>query len=124
MTTELSAFGPPGDPECHLALGELERRFRNLAPSPRDAGQLLFVVKRRPDKTRDVLDGIELQTGCGVPGDAWGRHPAPDPVGALTAMEIDVAELIANGQPVTVFGDNLFLRLDLSRENLPSGSRL
>ena len=39
-------------------------------------------------------------------------------------MEIAVAELIANGQPVTVFGDNLFMNLDLSRQNLPTGSRL
>ena len=39
-------------------------------------------------------------------------------------MEIDVAEMIANGQPLTVFGDNLFLALDLSVENLPTGTRL
>lgn len=39
-------------------------------------------------------------------------------------MQIDVAELIANGQPLTLFGDNLFLELDLSAANLPAGSRL
>ena len=39
-------------------------------------------------------------------------------------MQIDVAELIANGQPLTLFGDNLFLELDLSAANLPPGSRL
>jgi hypothetical protein len=123
MTSEPS-FGPPGDPERHLALSELERRFGRLAPAPRDAGQVLFVVKRAPDKTRDLLDRIELRPGGGIPGDAWGRHPDPDPIGELTVMEIAVAELIANGQAVTVFGDNLFMHLDLSRENLPTGSRL
>src|SRR5690348_7260827 len=77
MTSEPS-FGPPGDPERHLALSELERRFGRLAPAPRDAGRVLFVVKRAPDKTRELLDRIELRPGGGIPGDAWGRHPAPD----------------------------------------------
>jgi MOSC domain-containing protein YiiM len=39
-------------------------------------------------------------------------------------MQFDVAELIANGQPLPLFGDNLFLDLDLSTENLPAGSRV
>jgi MOSC domain-containing protein YiiM len=39
-------------------------------------------------------------------------------------MQRDVAELIANGQPLTLFGDNLFLDLDLSVSNLPTGSRV
>ena len=36
----------------------------------------------------------------------------------------DVAELIAHGQPLTLFGDNLLVELDLSAANLPVGSRL
>ena len=123
MTSE-PPFGPPGDPERHLALSELEGRFERLAPAPRDGGRVRFVVKRAPDKTRDVLDWVELRPATGIPGDAWGRHPAPDPIAELTVMEIAVAELIANGQPVTVFGDNLFMDLDLSNQNLPTGSRL
>jgi len=123
MTSE-PPFGPPGDPERHVALAELERRFERLAPGPCDTGRVRFVVKRAPDKTRNLLDRIELRPGTGIPGDAWGRHPAPDPIGELTVMELAVAELIANGQPVTVFGDNLFMDLDLSCQNLPTGSRL
>lgn len=60
----------------------------------------------------------------GVPGDAWGRQRRPAPDAQLTVMQIDVAELIANGQPLTLFGDNLFFELDLSAANLPPGSRL
>jgi MOSC domain-containing protein YiiM len=48
----------------------------------------------------------------------------PDPDAQLAVMQRDVAELIANGQPLTLFGDNLFLDLDLSAENLPAGSRV
>jgi MOSC domain-containing protein YiiM len=60
----------------------------------------------------------------GVPGDAWGRQRHPASEAQLTVMQIDVAELIANGQPLTFFGDNLFLELDLSAANLPPGSQL
>src|SRR5262249_59940802 len=48
----------------------------------------------------------------------------PHPEKAIAVMQSDVAELIANGQPLALFGDNLFLRLDLSSVNLPPGSRL
>ena len=51
-------------------------------------------------------------------------QPNPDPEAALTVMQVDVAELVANGQPLTVFGDNVFLELDLSADNLPTGSRV
>jgi MOSC domain-containing protein YiiM len=43
---------------------------------------------------------------------------------SLAVMQRDVAELIANGQPLTLFGDNVFVDLDLSTANLPAGSRL
>jgi MOSC domain-containing protein YiiM len=39
-------------------------------------------------------------------------------------MEFQGAQLIANGQPLGLFGDQLFAELDLSRENLPAGSQL
>jgi MOSC domain-containing protein YiiM len=39
-------------------------------------------------------------------------------------MQEGVARLIANGQPLSLFGDSLFLVLDLSSRNLPTGSTL
>ena len=60
----------------------------------------------------------------GIPGDAWGRQRQPAPDAQLTVMQVDIAELVANGQPLTLSGDNLFLELDLSAANLPPGSRL
>jgi len=59
-----------------------------------------------------------------MPGDRWGRSSRPNPEAQLTVMQRDVAELIANGQPLELFGDNLVLDLDLSNANLPTGSRL
>jgi MOSC domain-containing protein YiiM len=42
----------------------------------------------------------------------------------IAVMERKVAELIANGQPLILFGDCLILDLDLSTQNLPPGSRV
>jgi len=117
-------FGPPGDPSRHLPLGELEQKLGTLPASPRDAGRVALLVRRRPDKVRETPTRIDLGPDTGVPGDAWGRGQKPDRAAQVTVMEIDVAEMIANGQPLTIFGDNLFLALQLSVENLPTGSRL
>src|SRR5437764_694564 len=62
--------------------------------------------------------------GAGLPGDAWTRLEARSPEGALTMLRLDFATLLANGQPLTLSGDNLLVDLDLSIENLPAGSRL
>jgi MOSC domain-containing protein YiiM len=67
---------------------------------------------------------VQLAPGVGMPGDARGRDPELDEASQLAVMQRDVAELVANGQPLTLFGDNLFLDLDLSTHNLPAGSRL
>ena len=117
-------FGPSGDPSRHLPLGELEQKLGTLPAAPRDAGRVALLVRRRPDKVRETPTRIDLGPDTGVPGDAWGRGQKPDRAAQVTVMEIDVAEMIANGQPLTIFGDNLFLALDLSVENLPTGSRL
>ena len=123
MATE-ELFGPRGDPSRHLALDELEGRLGALRAAPRDSGRLVVVVRRGPDKIREAPDRVELRPGGGVAGDAWGRQEDANPEAELTVMQVELARLIANGQPLTVFGDNLFLEMDLSAENLPVGSRV
>jgi len=59
-----------------------------------------------------------------VPGDDWSRRPPRDPEAQLAVMCAPVAELIANGQPLVVFGDNLFVDLDLSNAEPAAGTRL
>jgi ribosomal protein S18 acetylase RimI-like enzyme len=59
---------------------------------------------------------------AGLPGDAWGRKPERKAEAQISVMQRDVAELIANGQPLSLFGDNLIVELDLSAANLPPGS--
>jgi len=124
MSADERLFGPPGDPSRHLALDELEVRMGALPTAARDAGRVALVVRRRVDKARESPARVALRPATGVPGDAWRRGPNANPEAELTVMQMDVAALIANGQPLTVFGDNLFVELDLSAENLPTGSRV
>ena len=113
-----------GDPSLHRSLADLEAGLSALAGAPLDRGRVGTMVRRQPGGVREVLQQVQLTPEEGLPGDAWGRTPQPDPDAQLAVIQIDVAELIANGQPLPLFGDNLFLDLDLSTANLPAGSRV
>jgi len=108
----------------HLTFAELEARFRALPAAPKDAGRLALIVCRRADGTRETPQRLRLSPEEGVPGDAWNRRAPLDPEMQLAVMRRAVAELVANGQALTVFGDNLFVDLDISAANLPTGARL
>lgn len=115
---------PDGDPAHPLSLEALEAGRRALAPDPGDRGRLTLIVRRREDGSREILSRSRLTIADGVPGDAWSLRPPSDPRAQLAVMQTSVARLIANGQPLTTFGDNLFVELDLSAGNLPIGTRL
>jgi hypothetical protein len=113
-----------GDPARHRELAELERGLAALAGAPGSLGRVMLIVRRGEGGVRETPGRVVLGVGLGVPGDAWGRDPMRDEVAQLAVMQFGVAELIANGQPLALSGDNLILDLDLSSENLPVGSRL
>ena len=121
---QIEASGPQGDASRHVPLAELEAGLRAMAACSRDAGRLALIVRRRPDGVRETPRSVRLTPEVGVPGDGWSRRPPRDLVAQLAVMRRPVAELIANGQPLTVFGDNLFVDLDISAANLPTGTRL
>jgi hypothetical protein len=124
--TELrkEADGPPGDAAHHRPLEGLEAGLRGLPAAGKDTGTLTMIVRRRADGVRETAERVQLTPEEGVPGDGWTRRPPRDPAAQLAVMRHAVAELIANGQPLTLFGDNLFVQLDLSAASLPIGSRL
>lgn len=108
----------------HLSLSELEAGLRARPAPPRERGTLALIVRRLAGGTRETPARVLLTPEAGVPGDDWCRRPPRDPEAQLAVMRLDVAELIASGQPVTLFGDNLLVDLDLSAANLPAGTRL
>ncbi len=122
--TPAKPFGPIGDSTRHRSLEELESGLLALPPAPKDSGRVTLIVRRDPEKNREILQQARLTPEEGLPGDNWGRNPDRLPDAQLAVMRHDVAELIANGQSLTLFGDSLFVDLDLSAENLPTGTRL
>jgi MOSC domain-containing protein YiiM len=124
VSTYDPAFGPSGDSARHLSGPALDAGLRVLAAAPRDAGRLALIVRRLADRRRETPAAVELTPEAGVPGDDWSRRPPREPDAQLAVMRHDLASLIANGQALTLFGDNLFVELDLSAANLPAGTRL
>jgi MOSC domain-containing protein YiiM len=113
-----------GDPARFRSLVELEQMLEALPQAVSDQGKVYMLVRKNPGGQREQLERILLSPGQGIPGDAWGRQANPKEDAQLTVMQRDVAELVANGQPLVLFGDNLILEIDLSAGNLPPGSRV
>ncbi len=113
-----------GDPACFLPIDTLERQLSQSPPAPRDRGVITRILVRHEGGVRQLLETTELTVAGGLVGDSWGRDPQRDPQAQLAVMQEGVAQLIANGQPPELAGDNLWLDLDLSAANLPPGSQL
>lgn len=113
-----------GTPDRFRTLAELQEKLGALPGGREDRGRVALLVRRGEGGRREILDRVRLAPEAGVPGDAWGRAAEPKRDMQIAVMQKDVAELIANGQPLALFGDCLVLDLDLSAANLPSGSRV
>jgi len=113
-----------GDPGCFRTFDELDRLLKTLSGTPKDKGIVSLLMSRREGGRRELLKSVRLEIDGGMPGDAWGRNAKRKLEAQLATMQTDVAQLIANGQPLELAGDNLYLALDLSNENLPTGSRV
>ncbi|MGZ5567746.1 MAG: MOSC domain-containing protein, partial [Limisphaerales bacterium] len=63
---------------------------------------------------------------CGIVGDNWqARSATPNPATQLTIMNARAVALVAQSKERwALAGDQLFVDLDLSLENLPPGSRI
>ena len=113
-----------GDPTAFVPLATLCERLGAAVPPPRDRGRVTLLVTRVDQGRREAPARVDLTAAGGMPGDAWNRKSPDEPEAQLTVMQEGVAALIANGQPLALFGDNLFFDLELSVANLPIGSRL
>jgi len=115
---------PDGGGALHRSLAELEAGLRALPAAPKESGRLRLIVCRHAPGVHEALERVHLSVDDGVPGDEWNRRPPRHPDAQLTVISHAVAELITNGQLLTVSGDNLVVELDISAENLPVGTRL
>lgn len=115
---------PDIHPEMHLADAELAAKFASRPNSPRDIGQVTLLLSRPASAKRLLPERALLSVESGMPEDCWQQLPASEQTGnmQLSIMETSVGTLIANGQELSLFGDNLMFDLDISEQNLPIGS--
>src|SRR5262245_20337531 len=96
--------GSVGDPDRFAAFDELRRALEALPGAPTTHGRVVLIVRRRDVGRRETPERLRLTPEGGVPGDAWSRREHPDLVAQIAVMQADVATLIANGQPLALFG--------------------
>ena len=116
----------------HLTTKELEAGLDEIRQSPKDEGVLNLIVRRPRVDEREVLNEGELHTDHGLTGDSWkSRRSSRTSDGSahpdmqLNIMNSRVISLVAGDKDRwQLAGDQLFLDLDLSAENLPPGSRI
>jgi hypothetical protein len=105
-----------------LTLAELEMGLDEIRDSPPDRGTVQLVVRRPAEGEREVLSTGELDTVEGLIGDRWAGD---DPRTQLTLMNVRVAGLVAiDAGRRQLAGDQLYVDLNISGDNLPPGTRL
>lgn len=121
------------DTAHHPTIDELDRGIEHLRLSPTDGGTVDLVLRRPSPGEREVLEVAELRVGVGVVGDDYlerGSTATPDgaahPEAQLNIMSSRAVDLVAAGDRSRwpLAGDQLFVDLDLSADNLPVGTRL
>ena len=116
----------------HLTMAELEAGLDEIRRSPKDQGVLELIVRRPQIGEREVLATGELDLVNGLVGDSWRRRGSsrtPDgsshPGMQLNIMNARAIALVAQQKERwSLAGDQLFINMDLSAENLPAGTQL
>jgi hypothetical protein len=116
----------------HLTTEELEAALDHLRQTPKDEGVLHLIVRRPEVDQREVLDEAELDIMAGLVGDNWKvrgsrrtRDGSAHPEMQINIMNSRVTALVAQEKDRwPLAGDQLYIDMDLSKENLPAGSRI
>ena len=116
----------------HRNMSELEAGLDWIRQSPKDFGALKLIVRRPEILLREVLEVGELDLLEGLVGDNWkvkGSSRTEDgtshPDMQLNIMNARAIDWIAQSRDRwPPAGDQLYIDLDLSGENLPAGTKL
>lgn len=114
------------------SLEELESGLEIIRAAPADIGRVEMIVCRPGVGKRRILEEGELTLGEGLLGDSWktrGSSSTPDrsahPEMQLNLMNVRVIERVAGyRQAWPLAGDQFLVDFDLSKSNVPPGTRL
>ncbi len=117
---------------ARLTEAELTAGFGHVLASPADGGTLEMIVRRPAVDQRETLEEGRLTAEEGLEGDSWKARRgyslpdgSPDPDAQITLTNARFADLIAGARDRwPLAGDQLYVDLDLSEDNLPTGTRL
>ncbi|MEQ8324792.1 MAG: hypothetical protein RIC15_07475 [Vicingaceae bacterium] len=110
----------------------MESKLPYIEQSPKIKGTIKMIVRRPDIDLREELESADLNAEEGIVGDSWKNRPSsktedgsPHPGTQLTLMNSRCIEMISpDRHRWKLAGDQFFVDLDLSDENLPAGSRL
>lgn len=116
----------------YRTMAELEAGLETIRQSPRDEGMLRLIVRRPRGGERELPAEGRLDLCEGLVGDNWATRGcpltddgSPDPMRQLTLMNVRAVALVAAEEARwPLAGDQLYLDMDLSTDNLPAGTRL
>jgi len=115
-----------------LTRDQLDAGLEHIRLAPPDDGRLVLIVRRPEVNLREAVDTGELSIEEGLVGDSWSRRRrSRGPDGTLNRdMQLNIMSARAIGLIAPsrdrwpLAGDQLFVDLDLSEQNLPPGTRL
>jgi len=116
----------------HLSIIELEAGMDYIRQSPTENGVLKLIVRRPDVDLREVIHEGQLNLIEGLEGDTWkprGSSHTPDGsanVNAqITVMNARAIALLAQDEEHwPLAGDQLYIDMDLSDDNIPPGTKL
>lgn len=116
----------------YLDSAALEAGLDHILESPKDQGAIEMIVRRPDVDQREEVGEAELDLELGVVGDSWNSRESistpdgsPNPETQVNIMNARVIALVASDRDRwALAGDQFYVDLDLSRENLPPGTRL
>lgn len=111
---------------------QLETRLDHLRAAPAGQGTLTHVVRRPEPGEREILAEGVIDRDDGLVGDNWYSRATSRAIAAgrhrdamITVMGSRMMALLADTDDERVLaGDQLYVDLDLSHDNLPAGTRL
>jgi MOSC domain-containing protein YiiM len=116
----------------YLSVTELEAGMEHIRQSPKDQGTLQMIVRRPSVDEREILHEGELNAMEGLVGDTWkvrvsvhSTDGRPNLNKQITIMNARTIALLAQSEEHwPLAGDQLYVDMDLSDDNLPPGTQL
>ena len=116
----------------HRSSEQLRLGLDAIQSAPADAGVVRLIVRRPAEDEREVVQEAVLDIDEGLLGDSWRARGsgstadgAANPQAQVTVVNARAAETIAGAiERWPLAGDQLYIDLDISAQNLPAGTRL